>query len=94
MADKNPPSNRIEQTTVANAEENKRLEPVNVEPQFWTPGKLPLFIATLSVGILSAVGSVIASGIFTPATIVGGVIAGLTTGLAAFFGIKSGGTPK
>lgn len=94
MADESPQtSNRIAQTTVANTEENKRLAPVE-EPVYWSPSRVALFIATLSIGVLSAVGSVIASGIFTPATIIGGVLAGITTGLATFFGIKSGGVTK
>ena len=88
------PENRIEQTTVANKETDARLAPVETEQAYWSPSKVTMLIVTVAVALLASVGSVLASGVVTPAAIVAAVVTGLSTGLAAFFGIKSGGTQK
>lgn len=91
---KNP--NRIEQTTMATPEITARLGPtVNPsEGNYWTPGKVTMLVVTVAVALLASVGSVLATGVVTPAALVAASITGLSTGLAAFFGIKSGGSPK
>lgn len=87
------PDNRIEQTTVANKVEDERLKSINPQEP-WNPTKTIALVSTVAVAVLASVGSVIASGVFSGATILGALVTGLSTGLALFFGIKSGGTQK
>lgn len=87
-------STRIEQVTTANTANDARLAPVVQEQAYWTPGKGTLFIATLAIGLLGAVGPLVASGVFTVPAIIAAICTGLTGALATFFGIKSGGSPK
>jgi len=92
----NPNPARINQVTPATPETNARLAPNTSASQenFWTPGKGVTLAITILVAILAAVGPILAAGAFTPAAIVGAIASAIGTALAAFFGVKSGGTPK
>lgn len=91
--------NRIDQTTVANAEEDKRLASIAPGAGGWVPGQNTPLLASIGLGIL---GSMAPAALAIPALVIGtfalpvgpilaAILGGVAIGLAAHYGIKSAG---
>ncbi len=91
-----PSPARIQQTTVANAEENARLAPIRQPGEGgWTPASFVPLLAAMAVGVLTTVGALISTGVaLTLPGLAGAAITGLGVGLGTFFGVKSAGPRK
>jgi hypothetical protein len=87
--------NRVESTTVANAETDARLAPTGPGAGGWVPAPWVPLVASVIGGTMTAVGALLVGGTAIAlgplGVIIGTALVGAGTGLLGYFGLKSAG---